>query len=596
MQAIGVLLAMAMAGAGLAGAAERDAARSKKDLKQALAQKDPAAVDAAVAVLAQAGGRSSMRSLLDFLEKMPATEDALYWSLLSGVISFVDREALDELGDFLKRSKSRPIARDILVGFAKNGSAHAVLAAKPLLLDAPMDIRLLAAAKVSRIKSRDAVDALIELLKAEEKVNPDKPTELAWIAIEGLNLSTGQNYGHNSVNWEGWWAKNRDKPLTGGTGHQGGGSTAVDFLKMSPDVKRKEAFIGVEKAPEKAVVVLSGEYTKKHQRDYNKDHMEQVLQSMGIPHTVVRREDFPGYDLSGVGALLINCTQYLKHCICPTCVPSGEVNNRLYKCSGCGKHIEFKAELTGEDIKKITSFVQKGGYLFCEDWAVREVIERAFPKYIVTSTKLKEGTADVLPSRGMGTHPYLRGIFQPKVIEAPHFAEIESPEDGEGEKKKPTTVVVKPPPDPDAPGEEAQKPEPLSVKHIWQIDDESYAFKIMDAQAVVPLLASGTLQKIAGGNGTVAAAFRPGSPIPPAQPGARGAPGVVMAVLSHFGDQSSLEDEVSIQNLLLNFLIDANAAREERTPRTKAQKKIAEPEKEKPADPPAGADPGAAGR
>jgi hypothetical protein len=42
-----------------------------------------------------------------------------------------------------------------------------------------------------------------------------------------------------------------------------------------------------------------------------------------------------------------------------------------------------------------------------------------------------------------------------------------------------------------------------------------------------------------------------------------------MAVLSHFGNQGSAEDELSIQNLLLNFLIDANTAREERTPKRK---------------------------
>jgi hypothetical protein len=97
---------------------------------------------------------------------------------------------------------------------------------------------------------------------------------------------------------------------------------------------------------------------------------------------------------------------------------------------------------------------------------------------------------------------------------------------------------------------------------------------------VVELLSSGKLQKVADGNGTIAAAFRPGSQVPPAQPAPRGTPGVVMAVLSHFGKQGSAEDEVAIQNLLLNFLIDANAAREERGPRRKAAKERQEPEKE----------------
>jgi hypothetical protein len=35
-------------------------------------------------------------------------------------------------------------------------------------------------------------------------------------------------------------------------------------------------------------------------------------------------------------------------------------------------------------------------------------------------------------------------------------------------------------------------------------------------------------------------------------------------VLSHFGKQHSDEDEFSLQNLLLNFLIDSNTARLQR--------------------------------
>jgi hypothetical protein len=95
------------------------------------------------------------------------------------------------------------------------------------------------------------------------------------------------------------------------------------------------------------------------------------------------------------------------------------------------------------------------------------------------------------------------------------------------------------------------------------VDDESFAFQVKDSRGVTSLLASGRLQKRAAGNGLVALAFRPGSAsIPPGQhPVPRGTPGVVVLVLSHFGSQTSSSDEYSIQNLLLNVLIDANRAR-----------------------------------
>lgn len=556
-------------------AADREAAAAIKaaraSLRRALQSADPAAVDLAGAELASAGGRVSMRLLLDTIEKVPPSEDSLYWSLVGAAVSFVDRPAIEELGKFLVREKSKPVARDVLYAFAKNSSPYTALAFRPLLFDAPDDLRLLVAKKLSRIRAPATVDTLIELLKAEDKTK-GKTSPLAWIAIEGLTAITRQGFGPSVPNWEGWWAANRKKPLPTGAedGSSGGTGTAVDFLKLSPDKARREAFVGVEQAPLKAVVVLSATFEKKVKRDLNNDHMEQVLERMNIPHTVVKREEFLNYDLSQAGVLLINCAQMHEFCICPTCKPSGVKNNRLYQCSDCNVHEKFSARLTEPQIKKIVSFVQGGGFLFCEDWTVMEVIERGFPKYVTAGAKLKEDVVDVMPVRGMGTHPYLKGIFEPAVIDAPAI-QLGEPEPGEDEdegKPRGTTVVVrrKAAPETGEVGEESVK---IKVKHNWKIDDESYAFKVMDRQKVVMILGSGKLQKLASGDGLVALAFRPGSSgILPGQQAPRGTPGVVVLVLSHFNKQVSAEDDMSIQNLLLNFLIDANSAREGRQPKS----------------------------
>jgi hypothetical protein len=220
--------------------------------------------------------------------------------------------------------------------------------------------------------------------------------------------------------------------------------------------------------------------------------------------------------------------------------------------------------LSGEDIKKIATFVQNGGYLFCEDWTVKEVVERAFPKYVAAGPKLAADTVDVVPVRGQSTHPYLRGIFEPKFVEGPPPGVAVADADKEDDKQhEGTTVVVKPPPTAEGQvGDEA--PGPVQVKHQWKIDDESFSIKILDKARVTTFLTSGKLQK--EGEGAVAVAFRPGSSVPIGQKGApRGTPGVVTVVLSHFGKQASFDDELSIQNLLLNVLIDANSARAERS-------------------------------
>jgi len=573
---VGVL---ALSFAGLRQSLADDGDDIRRNLKQALSSRDVESLDQAAAALAQSGGKKAMRVLLDFVDKIPPTDDALYWSVISGAVSFRDRPGLEELGDYVKRNKTKPPARDILYALAKNGSPHAVQAVKGVVFDAPPEIRLMAATKVSRVRSKESVDILLELLKSEEKGKPEKPTELAWVAVDGLKAITRQNFGPLSVNWEGWWKVNREKPLPTGSEPETEGRTAVDFLKQ--DKTRKEAFVGVEQAPLKSVVVLSAVYTKKVKHDYNNNHnhpIESLLDDMGVPHTIVNREDFGKYDLSQAGVLLINCAQYRKNCICPDCKPSGATNNRLRTCSDCNRHIDFEAKLTGDEVKKIAEFVRNGGYLFAEDWVIGEILDKAFPKTVAAEKKLGAAAVDVMPARGMGTHPYLKGIFEPRFIEPPPGFDDQV---AEGEKKKePRTIVVKK--KEEEPALEVNLPgSPLTVKHKWQIDDESYSIRVLDRERVVTLLTSGKLAGAAGGDGAVAVAFRPGSNAPIGQKVAKGQPGVVLAVLSHFGKQESAEDEMAIQNLLLNFLIDANAAREERAPRRKASKEPKEPKESK---------------
>jgi hypothetical protein len=591
-----LVLALAL---GMSGRAEEGKVK-KGDLKRAIATGNLDLADEAIGELVKAGGAASIKTILGLLDEVPPTEDGIYWSLISGAVSFVDRAAMDELGKFVAKHKSGPLGRDLLYGLVKNMSPYVAEAFGDLLTEGPAEVRRLVATKISRVRSHAAVDALIRLLRAEEKGARDgKPSELAWIAVDGLSAITGQKFGPNSINWDGWWQKNKDQPLSGSSEGHGDSSsgTAVDFVRADPE--RREAFVGLEKAPKKGVLVITAEFTKKTQRDLNNDRMEKVLEQMGVPHTVVRREDFLGFDLKGVGAILVNCAQFNEFCICPDCKPSGGQRNRLRVCSGCNKHVNFSGQLGAAEVEKIKKFVMQGGFLFCEDWTAKEVVDKAFPKWVgvggklwtdeqnepreanageakdkVVKLKLKDGTVDVSPARGMGTHAYLKGVFVPKVIQAPppelaagppkdaggkdkDDADEEDEEDEEG-----TTIVVNiPRPEADAP----EKGPPVRIKHTWTIDNESFYLKVADKARVLTILTSNAVSKATEGDGAVAVAFRPGAgPLPGARGAPKGSSGVVVAVLSHFGKQSSKEDELSIQNLLLNFLIEANIARTQR--------------------------------
>ncbi|MBI4565435.1 MAG: hypothetical protein HY716_12145 [Planctomycetes bacterium] len=149
----------------------------------------------------------------------------------------------------------------------------------------------------------------------------------------------------------------------------------------------------------------------------------------------------------------------------------------------------------------------------------------------------------IFPKPGAGTHPYLRRIFtrHPKDLRR---------------------------------GETGTEEEFERLTHEWKIDNESPAIRITNKQAVTVLVYSTEVGKKAGAEGSdaVAITFAVGARGPEAKdPVATGKPieqdrakmsgGRVLHVMSHFGKQKSVSDEYTIQNLLLNFLIEASERR-----------------------------------
>ncbi len=522
-------------------------------VKAALVAGDVAALDKASTRLARRGGSRAINGLLTLLGKIPPTEDGLYWSLAAGIVSFGDEQALEELGQYLQKRAKKPVTRDLLIALARNPSPHVAAALESLARTGSLEVKLIVAERLGKIRSPRSVDALIEIVKAEEKGKPDRPSELMRRAVRGLEFLTGQNYGPSSVNWEGWWRRNRNRRLAGeGAKSRRHTGTAVDFL----DSDRNEVFVGLEDAPPRRVVVLSAKFTKEFRWDFNKDHIETVLDDMKIPHLVVRRENFMDFDLSTTSAIIINCTQYIELCLCPKCKQGAKIaGKRAFQCVGCKVHEKHSARLSNAAIAKLRQFVLSGGYLFCEDWNVKEIVPRVFPDFVGPGEQLAPLTVDVIPVRGGGSHPYLRGVFDPPRRAHYGYGEDTIFLDDDKDDSRSTVVVG----GDSAGGGRAR----VDLKHDWLIDDESYALAVLDPRRVVTLLKSNRLRRVADGNDEVAVAFRPGSGsrgrVPPgASPPRGGAPGVVAVILSHFGRQNTRADEFALQNILLNFLLDAH--------------------------------------
>jgi len=83
------------------------------------------------------------------------------------------------------------------------------------------------------------------------------------------------------------------------------------------------------------VVVVAGQY----------DHVESVLEALEVPHIVIGDRDVERVDLRPEQLLIINCP--------------GQVSSAA--------------------ITRIRAFVEAGGSLFTTDWALKHVLEPAFP-------------------------------------------------------------------------------------------------------------------------------------------------------------------------------------------------------------------------
>jgi hypothetical protein len=114
-----------------------------------------------------------------------------------------------------------------------------------------------------------------------------------------------------------------------------------------------------------------------------------------------------------------------------------------------------------------------------------------------------------------------------------------------------------------------ESPDFERIDHTWLIDKDSPVIQIRDKGKVTVLIGSKDVASVGKGTDAVAITFVV-SPKGPggADPVATGAPieqdrtkmsgGRVLHVMSHMGKQKSRTDEHAIQNLLLNFLIEAS--------------------------------------
>ncbi len=502
---------------------------SSAALKDALKKGDSKAIAEACEELIKTGGKASLAEILGAL---PRAEGATYWQLVTAAAGFRDDAALEELGKqiVLKQNEKGSSSADLVFVLGTNGASGTTKALAHVLEKGRLELQLMAADALAVSKTAEALAALEAGLKRETKDG-----ELKRRIESALATAKGETV-----------EKPRDR----------------EFTQTR------------ERGKDSQVIVLSADRTGAgdDERDNDFDKIQRILERHKIPHRVVKKFEFekePKKYLEGCHALLVNCNRINEYCACTKCAESpmeGEGANRLLAgCNPkCSVHKIACYKLSAKSLAAVKAWVEdQGGYLYTEDWGILDVIGPAWPdkacsgapkeKPRLVRLRSKDGKywerhfdVKLRPVRGSVAHPFMRGVWQ---------REAGRTEDKPAEGAKTVEKTVKP---------------GHVFDHEWQIDDEAPAINVLDKAGVTVLLESDDLAKLAQGDGAVAVTFRPGVKSNATATGGataewtRSKSGRVLHTISHFGHQDTSADGKTLENLLLNFLLEASKQHEGR--------------------------------
>jgi len=496
-------------------------------LGDAVSGRKTSAAKRALRELLEANDLASLKRILLALQTEGLSQTPeVYAVLLHAAAGFTNPEALQHLGDAVVEGQGTDWGRDLAARVLSNRNPGVVRALRRFL-QGSIALQLLALEALAELRDPAAVAALIEFLGEKG------PPFVKRACREALVTLTGADHAQDAQAWSAWWEANGRK-LPAKTRGSTRTRTTVDAM----DALRSQSY---ERLKSARLIVVSGRDCTLGWFDHDYDDLDEILLKMGLKATVVSRVELESkkYRLPrDTAAVLMNCVHWRAHCGCPKCVPSGRGSGGPRSggaCVGCSVHTKCEDPLGPRAAQKLVRYVKGGGYLFTEDWVLEDFLSKAWPKLVGVGPRMGAGGVEVLPAPGLGTHPYLRRVFGQSLRA--------SGDPGSG------TWIRQ------------------LASERWTVDAGSPTVVVRDTERVSSLIVSDYLRENFEGNATVALTFSLATRKVPASEGthpqdrARMRGGRVLHVLSHFGKQSSRGDEYALQELLLNFLIEANERR-----------------------------------
>jgi hypothetical protein len=495
---------------------------AEQDFKNGLKYEHQELLTKACRALVLAGRAEGATLVLSGFSKRDLYHDS-YWILVRSAASFQTPEALQVVAQHVLEYETRPVARDLCFAMQANPSAEEAMCS---ILERETDeLRVSVLDHLMDYGRKPALKAVIELMRKEGEKGGAPAVRKRCYRL--LSLLSKGDHGEKYADWILWWDANADKPWD---------ELARANPVASGELGRSRR-VDHDRLKDAKVLAINAGTRCKCKKDHDLDDgIRDVLAKMPFKTEWVTKEVFE-YDpeekytndkLKAYTIVIALPTNFREHCACPKCQAGGTPTLRIYTCTGCDAHDPTRFCMGKKGTSKLRKYVDAGGYLFTEDWALEEILEPEWGDVVKHSTYVKRQQVPALPPRGTGTHPYLRRTFtRPSVSE---MAGVE-----------------------------------------WSLDEATCAVSIVNKSRVTVLLSSETLlyqtEKDAGSD-ALAVTFSSTKDSDPVKAG-RAIPqnpaemkgGRVLHVMTRFGLDAKADD-LALRNLLVNFLIEAN----ERTP------------------------------
>jgi hypothetical protein len=181
------------------------------------------------------------------------------------------------------------------------------------------------------------------------------------------------------------------------------------------------------------IVVVAGCY----------DRVQDVLEKLEIPHSVIDYDRLPRYELAQCKVLLVNCDNRYASWIGRAAGDVRALQRELEKLEEMEADLRRRIGATQDKqtvyrlnlllldatsqiaavrrqiemgagavrvIDKVREYVEEGGYLFTSDWGLT-IVERVFPGYVRNAGNVGPKTVSIRARQGKEWHPLLEEVF-----------------------------------------------------------------------------------------------------------------------------------------------------------------------------------------